>query len=479
MSTSLFWYDFETTGINPRCDRPLQFAGLRTDTDFNPIGEPLNLHCRLSDDVLPHPAACLITGITPQVLAAQGLGEAEFMARVHTELARPGTCGLGYNTLRFDDEVTRYSLYRNFYDPYAREWQGGNSRWDLIDVVRTAYALRPEGIEWPQADGRVSLKLEALTAANGLDHGQAHDALSDVYATLALARLIKQRQPRLFDWLFQLRSKHKVMDQIQLLKPLVHVSGRFGADRGYLGVVLPLAWHPRNRNALIVCDLHLDPSVLWTAPAEVLAQRLYTRRDALAEGELPVPLKLVQINRCPVLAPLAVLREADIQRWGLDINLLTQRAEQLRAQQAVWAAALPEVYSSGEGFPEQEDPEQQLYGGFIGDRDRKLCEAVRNADAEGLRQGNWIFDDARLPELLFRYRARNYPGSLSGEETQRWLAFCQARLTAPEYGAPNTLQGFNQALSEFSAQASPEGQAVLEQWRQYAAQLASRLHLPV
>ena len=311
MTSSLFWYDYETTGIDPRRDRPLQVAGIRTDENLNEIGEPLNIYCQPSEDILPHPAACLVTGITPSRLAEQGLSEAEFITRIHAELAQPGTCGVGYNSLRFDDEVTRYSLYRNFFDPYAREWQGGNSRWDLIDLVRSAYALRPEGIVWPEEDGRVTLKLERLTAANGIAHGQAHDALSDVRATIALARLLRSTQPRLYDYLYQLRSKQRVLDQVRLLQPLVHVSGRFAGARHYLALVLPLAWHPRNRNALIVCDLQADPSPLLNLDADTLRSRLYTRREDLAEGELPVPLKQMHINRCPVVAPLSVLREAD------------------------------------------------------------------------------------------------------------------------------------------------------------------------
>lgn len=447
MTSSIFWHDYETTGINPRCDRPLQVAGLRTDFDLNEIDEPISLYCRPSDDILPHPAACLVTGITPQLLAEQGLCEAEFMTRVHAQLAQPGTCGAGYNTLRFDDEVTRYSLYRNFFDPYAREWQGGNSRWDLIDIVRTAYALRPEGIEWPQQDGRTSLRLELLSKANGIDHGHAHEALSDVRATIALARLIRQKQPKLYDWLFQLRSKHKVMEQIRLLQPLVHISGRFSAARNYLGVVLPLAWHPRNRNALIVCDLHQETLPLLRESAEVLRQRLYTRHDELAEGELPVPLKLVQINRCPVVAPLSVLRPVDQQRLGLDLTLLQSRGEQLANQQAQWQEKLEHIYGKDE-FAPSEDPEQQLYEGFIGDRDRRLCEQVRALEPAQLSHGQWMFDDPRLPELLFRYRARNFPETLTGEERQRWYGFCQQRLSEPQWGAPNTLGDFEKARQQ-------------------------------
>ncbi|MBK5301574.1 MULTISPECIES: exodeoxyribonuclease I [Gammaproteobacteria] len=475
--TSIFWYDYETTGINPRCDRPLQVAGIRTDFDLNEIDEPVNLYCQPSDDILPHPAACAITGITPARLAEQGLSEADFMTRVHAQLAAPGTCGAGYNTLRFDDEMTRYSLYRNFFDPYAREWQGGNSRWDLIDVVRAAYALRPDGLVWPKDDeGRVTLKLERLTAANGIDHGHAHEALSDVRATIALARLIREKQPKLYDWLFQLRGKQKVMDQIRLLQPMVHISGRFSAARNYVGVVLPLAWHPRNRNALIVCDLHLDPQGLLDLDAETLRQRLYTRRDDLAEGELPVPLKLIHINKCPVVAPLSVLRPVDQQRLGLDMALYQERVLRLSDAQQVWRDKVSDIYSRDD-FSSSQDPEQQLYDGFIGDRDRRLCEQVRAADPAQLAQEQWPFDDERLPELLFRYRARNFPDTLSLEEQERWRIFCQKRLCAPEWGAPNTLDSFLEVAAQLMISATSFQREVLDEWKNHVQTLRKRLSL--
>lgn len=475
--TSIFWYDYETTGINPRCDRPLQVAGLRTDFDLNVIDEPVNLYCQPSEDILPHPAACAITGITPGQLAEHGLSEADFMTRVHAQLAAPGTCGAGYNTLRFDDEMTRYSLYRNFFDPYAREWQGGNSRWDLIDVVRAAYALRPDGLVWPKdEEGRVTLKLERLTAANGIDHGHAHEALSDVRATIALARLIREKQPKLYDWLFQLRGKQKVMDQIRLLQPMVHISGRFSAARSYVGVVLPLAWHPRNKNALIVCDLHLDPRGLLELDAETLRQRLYTRRDDLAEGELPVPLKLIHINKCPVVAPLSVLRPADQQRLGLDMALHQERTLRLSDAQNIWKDKVQAIYASEE-FAQSLDPEQQLYDGFIGDRDRRLCEQVRSADPAQLAQQQWPFDDERLPELLFRYRARNFPDTLSFEEQERWRIFCQKRLSDSVWGAPNTLENFVEAAAQLNMAATPFQQGVLHDWSNYVEALRKRLNL--
>lgn len=474
--TSIFWYDYETTGINPRCDRAVQVAGIRTDAELNEIDQPLNLYCQPSDDILPHPMACLITGITPSRLEDKGLSEAEFMTRTHAQLALPGTCGAGYNSLRFDDEVTRYSLYRNFFDPYAREWQGGNTRWDLIDVVRTAYALRPEGIVWPEEDGRVTLKLERLTAANGIDHGQAHDALSDVRATIALARLIRDKQPKLYDWLFKLRTKQRVLDHIRLLQPMVHISGRFSAARHYVGVVLPLAWHPKNRNALIVCDLHYDPQPLLDMDAASLRALLYTRREDLPEGQLPIPLKLIHVNRCPVVAPLNVVRAQDQQRLQLDMAHYQARAHALTETQEVWGAKLSAIYAS-EDFISSEDPEQQLYDGFLGDRDRRLCEQVRLSDPEQLAKDTWPFDDERLPELLFRYRARNFPHTLSEQEQERWQLFCQQRLSDPAMGAPITLNDFMQAVDELSRSATPAQLKLLGEWQRYAQGLSQRLGL--
>lgn len=250
-ATATFYiHDYETFGKSPSLDRPAQFAGVRTDMDFNIIEEPLVIYCAPADDYLPEPEAVMITGITPQVARAKGVNEAEFTRQIHQAFSVAGTCILGYNNIRFDDEVSRNIFYRNFYDPYAYSWQNGNSRWDLLDVMRACYALRPDGIVWPEnEDGFPSFRLEHLTRANGVEHTQAHDAMSDVYATIAMAKLVKQAQPRLFDFLLQHRNKHKLNALIDVaeMTPLVHVSGMFGAARGSTSWVSPLAWHPDSK----------------------------------------------------------------------------------------------------------------------------------------------------------------------------------------------------------------------------------------
>ena len=134
---SFLWHDYETFGAQTRRDRPAQFAAIRTDADLNEIGEPINLFCRPANDFLPDPQSCLITHITPQQCLEQGLAEHEFAARIENALAATGTIGVGYNTIRFDDEITRFMFWRNLIDPYAREWQNQCGRWDIMDMVRT------------------------------------------------------------------------------------------------------------------------------------------------------------------------------------------------------------------------------------------------------------------------------------------------------------------------------------------------------
>jgi exodeoxyribonuclease-1 len=435
MTKSLYWHDYETWGTNPRLDRPAQFAGLRTDLDFHPLGVPLVLYCRPADDVLPHPDACLITGLTPQRALAEGVIEADFFAAIHEQLAQPGTCALGYNTLRFDDELTRYGLYRNFYDPYAREWQGGNSRWDLIDVVRLTRALRPEGIEWPvREDGETSFKLEHLTAANGMAHAAAHDALADVDATIALAKLIRERQPRLYDFAFRHRDKGSAAGLLDLRarESVLHVSSRYPACHGCLAVVVPLAPHPTNKNGVVVYDLRYDPTPLLSLDAGAVRRLVYTAAEHLREGEARIPLKVVHLNKCPVLAPLSTLTPEAAERWAIDLD-------QARSHRAALLAArdLPgklAVAFAEDRFPPVADPDQALYDGFLSDADRVRCDRVRRTPPAQLAELESVFDDARLPELLFRYRARNWPETLSAPERARWDAWRRQRVRDPASG---------------------------------------------
>lgn len=456
---TFLWHDYETFGRDPRRDRPAQFAAIRTDAELREIGAPVMHFCQPAPDYLPDPESCLLTGILPQQALAQGLPEHAFAAAIEAEMARPGTVSLGYNTLRFDDEFTRHLFWRNLIDPYAREWQNGCGRWDLVDVVRCAWALRPEGMNWPRhPDGRPSFRLEDLSVANGIVHEDAHDALSDVRATIGLARALRQAQPRLFDFCLGLRRKEAVQAEITRAqsqgRPLLHISGMYGVERGGLALVWPLATHPTNRNELIVWDLSHDPSELLGLDAETLRLRLFTRAEALPEGVTRLPVKTIHINKCPiVISNLKTLTPERAAHWGLDLDACARHAEiaatQVRTLGGIWAEvfARPEA----EGLP---DADASLYSGFLDHEDRRRLVRLR-----GLGEAQWAasagrapaFDDERLDEVVWRYRARNFPGTLTDEERARWQAHCAARLIEGQAGAM-TLQRFQERIDALAAE---------------------------
>lgn len=464
---TFYFHDYETFGINPALDRPAQFAGVRTDSDFNIIEEPLVIYCQIAQDYLPDPEAVLITGITPQKTNQNGICEAEFTKLIHQEFSRPNTCILGYNNIRFDDEVTRNILYRNFYDPYAYSWRNGNSRWDLLDVVRACYALRPEGINWPTNDsGFPSFRLEDLTKANNIEHEHAHDAMSDVYATIAMAKLIKQAQPKLFNYFFNLRNKNRVAELIDIanMTPIIHVSGMLGSHRGNMTLVSPIAWHPMQKNAVIVCDLSGDIDSLITLPVETIREKLYTKTEDLEIDEQRIPLKLIHINKCPIVAPLRTLLPDNAKRFNLDKQKCLINQQKLLENQNALQSKMYELFKvSNEYSNNNIDVDAQIYADFLNGQDLLKCETIRSTSPHLLDSLSLDFDDSRLAKLFFRYKARNYPQTLTEQELRIWQDHCRDILN------PHKIQDYLQTLEQFAEIyiQRPEKLGLLKQLYQY------------
>ena len=481
---SILWYDLETSGTQPASDRIYQFAAQRTDFNLQPIGEPINWLCQPDPDVLPSVDACLVTGINPQDLEHNGLDAPEFVRKINAQMTHPGTCSAGYNSLRFDDEFIRHTFWRHFYDPYAREWQNGNSRWDIIDLARLCHALRPDRIHWPKDEsGQTSFRLEKLAEANGLSHRQAHDALSDVEATIGLARLIRQAQPRLYEYYFKLRSKHQARHYLPLenAAPVLHVSSRYPRERGCLAMVLPLAQHPVNGNSVIVFDLSSSPEDLLNEPVDLLEDLLYTPAADLPEDRQRLAIKTIQLNKSPALAPLTVLREGDAARLGLDIDRCHRHAEQLNQARPAVTEKLRELFAQ-RSAPDNSDPERQLYDGFLDNADRNRFAELHAAAPAQLAE--WQFNDPRLNGLLFNYRARYYPDTLSAHEHETWQQHLQRRLVDGSEGNGMSFQAFFARIEEIRAEQArtPANAELLDRLQAWALDkqqaLSSALQIP-
>lgn len=464
----ILWHDYETFGTDPALDRPAQFAAIRTDAELNETGEPVEWFCAPANDVLPHPAACLITGITPQEAVQKGVSEAEFSRLVHAEMMEPGTCSAGYNNLKFDDEFSRHIFYRNFRDPYEREWRNGNTRWDLIGLARMCYALRPEGIEWPEREpGIPSFKLEDLTAANGIGHEGAHDALADVRATIDLARLIRSSQPRLFEWALGLRDQKRVLGMLDVVdpQPILHTSGRIPSARGCTSLFMCLAVYPDRKKWVIAVDLMSDPGELISASAEEISDLVFTPASDLPPDRERIPLKAIKANKVPMLAPMATLRGVDTARIALDPDLCIEHAKRIRPH-------LPEIRRKVMNVfvqplaDESRDPDVMLYSGsFFDNHDRALMNQVLDAEPAALGNMNLQFHDSRLPTMLFRFRARNFPDTLMGDEAGRWLEDRRKRLLQHPLHARSGLEQLKEELGECreANRSNPDANRILDQ----------------
>jgi exodeoxyribonuclease-1 len=432
MAQSFFFYDLETSGFSPREARIMQFAGQRTDLELKPIGEPVNTLIKLSEDILPDPQAILITGITPQKTLQEGINEADFLKLFSDKVSTKDTIFVGYNSVRFDDEFMRFLQYRNFYDPYEWQWRDGRSRWDLLDVVRMTRALRPDGIKWPYAsDGKPSNRLELLASVNKLNHEKAHDALSDVEATIAIARMIFNKQPRLFNFLLTMRDKKKVSELVLTGEPFIYTSVKYPSEFEKTTVAVMVTQNPTKQGALVY-DLRQDPDQFSSMTVAQLVESWQWHKD---ETVLHLPIKTLQFNRCPAVAPLSVLDESSKVRLKLDIDLININHQKLInikdwPDKLLQALDILDKKQQTRFIVDKQDVDSQLYDGFFEDQDRTKMEVVRAAKAEELSDLSLDFKDQRLTELLPLYKARNFPQTLTNEERVAWEKYRYRKLFA-------------------------------------------------
>lgn len=407
----------------------MQFAGQRTNEDLEPIGEPVNVFIKLAADILPNPDAILLTGITPQQTLSEGLTEAEFLKYFYEEVVKPETTFLGFNSVRFDDEFMRYLHWRNFYDPYEWHWTNNCSRWDILDLVRMTRALRPEGIEWPfTPEGKPTNRLELLTKANNLEHEHAHDALSDVYATINITKLVRTKQPDLFKYLFGCRTKKEVSQVMLAGKPFVYTSGKYSSETLNTSAAALLVKHPRDDSGLVY-DLRVDPTEYAKMSPQELANAWRFNPDSVAPK---FPVKTLKYNRCPAIAPLGVMNKPEVeQRLQLTVTDAMKNFALLQSVQVEFANNILKAVKimdveRDKAYAEKASPspDGQLYNGFLAAGDKSLTAQIRNAEPTQLSNYLSKLNDERLKLMLPLYKARNYPKNLTSDERAVWDEHC-------------------------------------------------------
>ncbi|MDO4271493.1 MAG: exodeoxyribonuclease I [Candidatus Saccharibacteria bacterium] len=452
---SFFFYDLETSGFSPRYDRIMQFAGQRTNENLEPIGEPANILVKMTDDTLPSPGAILTTHITPQQTLQDGISEADFCRYFLDEIARPDTIILGYNSVRFDDEFMRHTLWRNFHDAYEWSWAEGRSRWDLLDVTRLIRALRPDGVTWPvkeSVDKKTgdkvmvpTVNLVDMARENGFENQNAHDALADVNALINLAKLLRDKQPKMWGYLLAHRGKKAVLEVIcpDNPTPFVYASGRYPSANEKTSVAIVIG-KGRTAGSYLTWDLRYSvDDFIALSDKEMMSTLTADWETRQREDYRALPIKEISPNKCPAVAPLGTLDESAQERVHLSRDTVKANYKALRSH-LDFIKRLNAVYQKQPAYPAASDVEGKLYDSFTPDSDKTKLRLVAAASESELADLHPQFVDERLSELLLRYKARQYPRSLSEDEQKKWE---QYRLNKLQRALPNYMQELSRLAS--------------------------------
>lgn len=430
-------YDLETSGLDYDYDQVLEAAMISMDKDFNIVaGSEQVIPVCPRIDVPPHPEACLTHQLSLADLREKGFSEYDFSTKFLEQVSQPKTFIGGYNNLSFDDEVMRRTLFRTMRDPYGHEWRDGNSRFDVLNIVRTLYAWDPDTLNWPKnEEGGVCLKLSSMTKANNLTHDNAHNALSDVIATAELLQLIKNLGTPWLDKCLELTNKRAVERILAKRTPVFHVSPFYTRDRCYSSLILPVIKDLQSDNKVLCVDLTEDPTELLKMSAEEIRYYRFTPRNELQENPPSAPVTSISINKQPSVAEMADINPSLHARMGVDMNLCLERAKMIAADRG-FASRLQQAFKLD--LPPPKDTFGTIYsGGFFSRSDTFLREKVHlldhnlqpsisSAKAGDVLRGS---QDPRLEELAIRMQGINFPHALTNPaDHERFLKYLERRL---------------------------------------------------
>ena len=362
MMSYVFW-DTETTGISTSFDQILQFAAVKTDAEFNEL-DRIELRCRLHPHVAPNPGALRVTGMSIEQITDPALPcHYDMVRQVRARfLEWSPAIFIGYNSIKFDEELFRKALFRTLHSPYLTN-TSGNGRADAMNLVQAAAALQPGCLEVPTGDnGKSVFKLDRLAPANGFDYSNAHDAMADVLATVHLARCVSERAPEVFSRFVRFAMKSSVAAFLEEEDAVLLTEYYF--SRPYHFVVAPFGSDPDNPAKVYCLDLKHDLDWVASLPPDQLA--VWVNRS-------PKPVRSIRTNAPPALAAIDEVAE-DI--FGpLSPDLIAERARRLRDDPDLCDRIMDAVMASAVAYEDPAHVEEQLYsGGFVQPADQALID---------------------------------------------------------------------------------------------------------
>ena len=410
------FYDFETTGISPAFDQPLQFGAVLTDAQFNEI-DRVELRCKLAPHIIPSPYALVVTGLSPEQIVDPALPELfEFSQSIMDLIDRwtPATW-IGYNSMKFDEEVLRQTLYQNLQPNIYATQTNGNSRMDMLTVVYAVWCRNRKLLNWPtNTYGGTSFKLDQLAPQNGFGTHNAHDALGDVEATLHLARMISKGDHSLWSSFLFNRNKRSILRKLGEFPPVAIVSRDGSAPpKTYIGCFCGTL--PGNTSSAVFFNLQAgDPEVIGSSDEKLNLN--------LAEGASKITFSL-PINKTPAIFSIHDPAREHVERAGVIAKSPSLRATFLHSASALF---------SNDKAPDAVPVEKQIYGKFYSNSDRALLQEFQSSDWISRRKIVNLFEDARLRQLGRRLIAYYRKDLLTEREAMQFKNFIKERWTATD-----------------------------------------------
>lgn len=454
---SYVFYDLETTGLSKHFDQIIQFAAVRTDHALKEI-DRFEVRSRLGCGVVPHPEALCVNGVGIEQLLDPSLpSHYEMMSEIQSKLQSwMPSIFVGYNSIRFDEELLRQALYKCLYPPYLTSTPGCG-RADAMNLALDAASSTPESFVVPlNAEGKRSFKLADISRSNGLALGRSHDALSDVYATIELCNRLRRNAPEAWNRFGRFSSKRAVADFIQGEDAFLLTT--FWAN---LARYTPLVWigNDAEQSALAYClVLSHETEGLRRAPASELAAAL---------GQPSSPLRYVHTNRAPALTPTYDVDETTVD-LGMDIEQIEDLGRAVRDDESFQARVLEIVQANKRTWPKETHVEKRIYEGFSTHGEKLAMSAFHAADWSARPRMVLDFADDRARTLGLRLIAEERHDVLSDELRAAVARDLDQRLRDPE--GPLTNAKALELTRKLIDERAGEDMSMLISYRDYLAQ---------
>ena len=408
MEKTYLFYDIETTGLNKCFDQVIQFAAIRTDLALKEL-ERYECYIKINQDVLPSPMAFITHRISLSTLEEKGVNELEAMVQIHKLFNIPGTISVGYNTLRFDDEFLRFSFYRNLLPPYTHQYANGCSRMDIYPMTVMYHLYKKERLNWPENN----LKLENISRKNNFADGAAHNAMTDVIATLNLARCLHQ-DIKVWDYLIGFFDKQIDQERYQQLVgqknhhlPIgIMIDGKFGPEQNYQCAVTPIGTHHHYKNQQLW--LRLDFAKLNDAKPDDFIQYTHVISKKTGEPGLILPMKT------RFLQPYLIKQQPFIVEMASRLTQNKALFERISSYYQNYTYPKVANLDVGAGLYEN---------GFLSYQDQNTCKQIHQSAPQEKMAAIRKLSEFYLQELGIRMIGRHFHGFLNQEEKKSYQEY--------------------------------------------------------